>query len=81
MPAVLNVDFIDSPMVESTAGEVGGEPFLWQLLRGDQKVDTVTTEIQEERLAPRLGQGTALQWRRESKVARCSALLPDRVSA
>jgi len=51
MPAVLNVDFIDSPMVESTAGEVGGEPFLWQLLRGDQKVDAVTTEIQEERLA------------------------------
>ena len=51
LPAVLNVDFLDSPVVEQTHGEVAGEKFGWRLLKsGPGAIDATTTERQEERL-------------------------------
>lgn len=49
-PALLNVDFIDSPVIRHVTGTVGSAEFVWGLASGQGHVDVTSTNRQEERV-------------------------------
>jgi hypothetical protein len=52
LPIVLNVDFIDAPVIEKVEGIAGGIPFGWCINKPHElSCDVTTTEIQEQKLA------------------------------
>lgn len=50
LPLLLNVDFIDSPIVTRVSGSLGGLTFAWGLARTIGRMDVTDTENQEKRI-------------------------------
>jgi hypothetical protein len=50
-PAMLNVDFIDSPVISQVTGTVGAAQFVWGLFSGQSRLDITNTDHQQERVA------------------------------
>lgn len=49
-PALLNLDFSDSPVIECTCGKIGDVSFTWQHKTVEGIFDVSTKEIQEQRV-------------------------------
>jgi len=50
-PALLNVDFIDSPVVRQVTGTVGSAQFVWGLAGGQYRVEVTNTDRQQGKVA------------------------------
>ena len=65
LPSLLNLDFLDSPMIELTCGKVGNVSFSWEHKQAVGAFDVTTQEIQEKRVV--------VAWNRMTLLSRHSA--------
>ena len=50
-PMLLNVEFVDPPIVERVSGKAGSTSFRWELAKWRMEFETTTQELQEEKIA------------------------------
>ena len=50
LPMLLNVEFVDPPVVELVSGKVGSTPFRWELAVWKMDLETTTQEKQEKKV-------------------------------
>src|SRR5262245_22147581 len=51
LPVLLNVEFVDPPVIERVEGKVGDVSFRWELLKWYASYDVTTKDLQETRFA------------------------------
>lgn len=64
LPLLLNMDFVDSPLVVRVSGRIGRIPFDWILNRLNGVLDVTSKERQEERIRVAFGRLPLLEHRR-----------------